>query len=66
MGADAVPLPPLAEQHRIIARVDALMALCGPLEASFTATAATRCRLLDALLAEALALGDARDLEAAK
>ncbi len=50
-----IPLPPLAEQHRIVAKVDALMALCDRLEASLTAAAATRRRLLDALLAEALA-----------
>lgn len=56
-----VPLPPLAEQHRIVAKVDALMALCDRLEASLTATAATRRRLADALLAEALAPVDTRD-----
>ena len=55
LRAVPVPLPPLAEQHRIVAKVDALMALCDRLEASLTATAATRRRLLDALLAEALA-----------
>lgn len=60
------PLPPLAEQHRIVAKVDALMALCDQLEASLTATAATRRRLLDALLAEALAPQGARELEAAE
>lgn len=62
----AIPLPPLAEQHRIVAKVDALMALCDRLEASLTATAATRRRLLDALLAEALAPVDAREMEAAE
>jgi type I restriction enzyme S subunit len=49
-----IPLPPLAEQHRIVAKVDALMALCDRLEASLAHAAATRRRLLDALLAEAL------------
>ncbi|MBM3396784.1 MAG: hypothetical protein FJY37_19565 [Betaproteobacteria bacterium] len=44
-----------ARQRRIVAKVDELMGLCDRLEASLTATAATRRRLLDALLAEALA-----------
>jgi len=61
-----VGLPPLAEQHRIVATVDALMALCDRLEASLAATAATRRRLLDALLAEALAPAEDRELEAAE
>jgi type I restriction enzyme, S subunit len=60
------PLPPLAEQHRIVAKVDALMTLCDRLEASLTATTATRRRLLDALLAEALAPADDREMEAAE
>jgi len=50
-----IPLPPLAEQRRIVAKVDELMGLCDRLEASLDQTAATRRRLLDALLAEALA-----------
>ena len=54
-GALTFPLPPLAEQHRIVAKVDDLMALCDQLEASLTTGDATRRRLLDALLAEALA-----------
>jgi len=66
LRAVPVPLPPLAEQHRIVAKVDALMALCDRLEASLTATAATRRRLLDALLAEALAPAEDRELEAAE
>jgi type I restriction enzyme S subunit len=41
------------------------MALCDRLEASLTATDATRSRLLDALLAEALAPGDITKSEAA-
>jgi type I restriction enzyme S subunit len=49
-----VPLPPLAEQRRIVAKVDELMALCDKLEATLTNGNDTRSRLLDALLAEAL------------
>jgi type I restriction enzyme S subunit len=61
-----VPLPPLAEQHRIVAKVDELTALCDRLEANLTACAETRRRLLDALLAEALAPNNERELEAAE
>ncbi len=49
-----LPLPPLAEQHRIVAKVDALMALCDQLETALTTADATRTRLLEALLHEAL------------
>ena len=49
------PLPPLPEQHRIVVKVDELMALCDRLEASLTSGDDTRRRLLDALLHEALA-----------
>jgi type I restriction enzyme S subunit len=62
----AIPLPPLAEQHRIVAKVDALIALCDRLEASLTSTTATRRRLLDALLAEALVPAEDREMEAAE
>jgi len=50
-----IPLPPLAEQHRIVAKVDELMALCDRLDASLATGETTRRRLLEALLAEALA-----------
>ena len=50
-----IPLPPLAEQHRIVAKVDDLMALCDQLEAQLTATQTDSRRLLDAVLHEALA-----------
>lgn len=49
-----VPLPPLAEQYRIVAKVDALMAICDRLEAALTTADTTRTRLLEALLHEAL------------
>lgn len=48
------PLPPLAEQHRIVAKVDALMALCDQLETALTTSATTRSRLLDTLIRTAL------------
>ena len=50
-----VPLPPLAEQHRLVTRVDELMTLCDQLEAQLTATEADSRRLLEAVLHEALA-----------
>ena len=50
-----IPIAPLAEQHRIVAKVDELMALCDRLEASLTRADDHRCRLLEALLHQALA-----------
>jgi type I restriction enzyme S subunit len=49
-----VVVPPLAEQHRIVARVQDLMAVCDGLEASLSSSDELRRRLLDALLHEAL------------
>jgi type I restriction enzyme, S subunit len=60
-----VPVPPLAEQRRIVTKVDELMALCDRLETSLTTTDDTRHLLLDALLAEALAPPE-RELAAAE
>jgi type I restriction enzyme S subunit len=50
-----VPLPPLPEQHRIVAKVDELMALCDQLESHLTTTQTDNRRLLEAVLHEALA-----------
>jgi type I restriction enzyme S subunit len=58
-----LPLPPLDEQRRIVAKVDELMALCDQLEASLTDAAATRRLLLGALLADALEPAEVRDAE---
>jgi len=50
-----LPLPPLSEQHRIVAKVDELMALCDQLEANLTSTQTDSRRLLEAVLRDALA-----------
>jgi len=44
-----VPLPPLAEQHRIVAKVDALMALCDALESQLKERAGVQGRLAGAV-----------------
>ena len=56
-----IPLPPLAEQHRIVATVDELMALCDRLETSLATADTTRQRLLEALLHEALVPGEEQE-----
>jgi type I restriction enzyme S subunit len=65
LNAFLVGLPPLAEQHRIVAKIDALMNLCDQLESSLGHAATTRQRLLDALLAEALTPVEIRTCEEA-
>jgi hypothetical protein len=47
-------LPPLAEQSRIVAKVDELMAVCDELEQSLATEQTERSRLLEALLRDAL------------
>jgi type I restriction enzyme S subunit len=49
-----VPVPPLAEQHRIVGKVDELMALCDGLETKLAAAHTENCRLLEACLQQAL------------
>ena len=49
------PLPPLAEQYRIVAKVDELRALCDRLETSLVEGDEIHGRLIDTLLHEALA-----------
>jgi type I restriction enzyme, S subunit len=49
-----IPLPPLAEQKRIVAKVDELMAICDQLEKQLEYQQKGRRRLLEALLHEAL------------
>lgn len=47
-----VPIPPLAEQRRIVAKVNELMALVDRLEADLAAARATGEKLMDAVVAE--------------
>ena len=54
LGELLIPLPPLAEQHRIVAKVDELMGLCDQLEASLTSGEETLSHLLESLIHEAL------------
>ena len=49
-----IPLPPFAEQQRIVVKVDELMALCDRMEAGLAATDHSRSRLLESILHNAL------------
>ncbi|MDD5409815.1 MAG: restriction endonuclease subunit S [Methylobacter sp.] len=55
LNAVLIPLPPLAEQTRIVTKVDELMALCDQLEAQLNTTETDSRRFLEAVLHEALA-----------
>ena len=46
------PLPPLQEQHRIVAKIDSLMSLCDTLEQQIDAAARQQTTLLDAVMAQ--------------
>ena len=50
-----IGLPPLAEQKRIVAKVDELMALCDKLETSLSQSQTDCGRLMEAAVAEILA-----------
>ena len=47
-----IPLPPLAEQARIVARVEALRALCGQLRERLATSRQTQAHLAEALVAQ--------------
>lgn len=49
-----LPVPPLAEQKLIVAKVDELMAVCDELERSLAAVKVGRARALEAVLHELL------------
>lgn len=56
-----VPLPPLAEQYRIVSKVDELMALCDQLEAQQAEAESAHTRLVQALLDSLTQASDATD-----
>ena len=56
-----IPLPPLAEQHRIVAKVDKLMALCDRLEAKQADAERAHAQLVQALLDSLTQAADADD-----
>jgi type I restriction enzyme S subunit len=66
LRAIPIPLPPISEQRRIVARVDELMAVCDALEAGLAEATTARTRLLEATLADALMPAAAPALEAAE
>lgn len=53
-----VPLPPLAEQHRIVSKVDELMAICDRLEAQLSTSQTEVNRLLETVLHHTLDSSD--------
>ena len=59
-----VPVPPLAEQHRIVAKVDELMALCDRLEAEQADAESAHARLVETLLGTLTQSTEAADLAA--
>ncbi len=60
-----VPLPPLAEQHRIVAKVDELMALCDQLEQQQTQSIEAHQTVVEALLGTLTRVGSVQELTAA-
>ena len=53
--AISIPLPPIQEQERIVAKVDELMVLCDNLKTRLTDAQTTQIRLADAIVEQAVA-----------
>lgn len=64
IAALTIPLPPLAEQHRIVAKVDELMALCDQLETQHINAAEAHEKLVSHLLGTLTQSQNARDFSA--
>lgn len=59
-----IPLPPLPEQHRIVAKVDELMAFCDRLEATQGASEKAHLALVEVMLGALASAKDAAEVEA--
>lgn len=55
MNSIVLAIPPLAEQHRIVAKVDELLTLCDQLKAQLNAAQTTQLHLADAVTEQAIA-----------
>lgn len=64
MNGIPVGLPPAAEQHRIVAKVDELMALCDRLEAQQADAESAHAQLVQALLGSLTQAADSEDFAA--
>jgi len=58
-----VPVPPLAEQHRIVAKVDELMALCDILETRQAGAESAHAEMIQALLDGLIQASDTADFD---
>jgi type I restriction enzyme S subunit len=56
LNDNLMALPPLAEQHRIVAKVDELMAICDTLKARLNDAQTTRVQLADVIVEQAVVL----------
>ncbi len=58
-----IPIPPLAEQHRIVAKVDELMTLCDQIEQQTEASLSAHTTLVENLLATLTSSANAEELK---
>jgi type I restriction enzyme S subunit len=55
LGMMVLPIPPLGEQHRIVAKVDAMMAICDQLKSRIQQSSQQQQLIADALVAQGVA-----------